>query len=42
MKYINNENKIFISGHRRMVEFNITRNLKNKGYLNLLTAKQLN
>jgi len=40
MKYINNENKIFIAGHRGMVGSAITRNLKNKGYLNLLTAKK--
>ena len=40
MKYINNENKIFIAGNRGMVGSAITRSLKNKGYLNLLTAKK--
>ena len=38
MKYINNENKIFIAGHRGMLGSAFTRNLKNKGCLNLLTA----
>ena len=40
MKYINQENKIFIAGHRGMVGSAISRNLKNNGYLNLLTAKR--
>lgn len=40
MKYIDNENKIFIAGHKGMVGSAITRNLKNNGYLNLLTAKR--
>ena len=40
MKYINQENKIFIAGHRGMVGSAITRNLKNNGYFNLLTAKR--
>ena len=40
MKYINQENKIFIAGHRGMVGSAISRNLKNNGYINLLTAKR--
>ncbi len=40
MKYISKENKIFIAGHSGMVGSAITRNLKNNGYLNLLTAKR--
>ena len=40
MKYINKENKIFIAGHRGMVGSAITRNLKNNGYLNLITANK--
>ena len=40
MKYINQENKIFIAGHRGMVGSAIYRNLKNNGYINLLTAKR--
>ena len=40
MKYINKENKIFVAGHRGMVGSAIIRNLKNNGYLNLLTAKR--
>ena len=40
MKYISRENKIFIAGHKGMVGSSITRNLKNNGYLNLLTAKR--
>ena len=40
MKYINKENRIFIAGHKGMVGSAITRNLKNNGYLNLLTAKR--
>ena len=41
MKYINNDHKIFIAGHRGMVGSAITRKLKNNGYLNLLTAKKI-
>ena len=40
MKYIKKENKIFIAGHSGMVGSAIIRNLKNNGYLNLLTAKR--
>ena len=40
MGYVSKENKIFIAGHRGMVGSAITRNLKNSGYLNLLTAKR--
>ena len=40
MKYINQDNKIFIAGHRGMVGSAISRNLKNNGYLNLLTAER--
>jgi len=40
MKYINNEDKIFIAGHKGMVGSAISRNLKKNGYLNLLTAKR--
>ena len=40
MKYISKENKIFIAGHKGMVGSAIVRNLKNNGYLNLLTAKR--
>ena len=38
MKYINKKNKIFIAGHKGMVGSAIVRNLKNSGYLNLLTS----
>ena len=40
MGYVSKESKIFIAGHRGMVGSAITRNLKNNGYLNLLTAKR--
>ncbi len=40
MKYINQDNKIFIAGHRGMVGSAISKNLKNSGYLNLLTAER--
>ena len=40
MKYINKKNKIFIAGHRGMVGSAITRNLKNNGYINLITASR--
>ena len=40
MKYISKENKIFIAGHNGMVGSAIARNLKNNGYLNLLTVKR--
>ena len=40
MKYVRKENKIFIAGHKGMVGSAIVRNLKNNGYLNLLTAKR--
>ena len=40
MKYIDKEDKIFIAGHRGMVGSAIKRNLKNNGYLNLLTEKR--
>ena len=40
MGYLSKENKIFIAGHKGMVGSAITRNLKNNGYLNLLTAKR--
>ena len=40
MKYISKEDKVFIAGHRGMVGSAITRNLKNSGYLNLLTANR--
>ena len=40
MKYINKDNKIFIAGHRGMVGSAISKNLKNNGYLNLLTAER--
>ena len=40
MKYISKENKIFIAGHKGMVGSAIVRNLKNNGYLNLLTAQK--
>ena len=38
MKYINKKNKIFVAGHKGMVGSAIVRNLKNSGYLNLLTS----
>tara|TARA_B100001248_G_scaffold95133_1_gene70657 strand:- start:3673 stop:4641 length:969 start_codon:yes stop_codon:yes gene_type:complete len=40
VKYISKEDKVFIAGHRGMVGSAITRNLKNSGYLNLLTANR--
>ena len=40
MKYISKENKIFVAGHKGMVGSAIYRNLKNNGYLNLLTAQR--
>ena len=40
MKYIYEKNKIFIAGHKGMVGSAIVRNLKNNGYLNLLTANR--
>ena len=40
MGYISKENRIFIAGHEGMVGSAIARNLKNNGYLNLLTAKK--
>ena len=40
MSYLRKENKIFIAGHKGMVGSAIVRNLKNNGYLNLLTAKR--
>ena len=40
MKHIYKENKIFIAGHKGMVGSAITKNLKNNGYLNLLTANR--
>ena len=40
MKHINKENKIFLAGHKGMVGSAIARNLKNNGYLNLLTANR--
>ena len=41
MRYLNKENKIFIAGHKGMVGSAIARNLKNSGYLNLLTAERI-
>ena len=41
MKYITKENKIFIAGHKGMVGSAITRNFKNNGYHNLLTANRV-
>ena len=40
MRYLSKENKIFIAGHKGMVGSAMVRNLKNNGYLNLLTAKR--
>ena len=40
MRYIAKEKKIFIAGHNGMVGSAIVRNLKNNGYLNLLTANR--
>ncbi len=40
MKHIYKQNKIFIAGHKGMVGSAITKNLKNNGYLNLLTANR--
>ena len=40
MRYVSKENKIFIAGHKGMVGSAIVRNLRNDGYLNLLTAKR--
>ncbi len=40
MRYIAKEKKIFIAGHNGMVGSAIARNLKNNGYLNLLTANR--
>ena len=40
MRYVSKENKIFIAGHKGMVGSAIVRNLRNNGYLNLLTAKR--
>ena len=40
MRYVSKENKIFIAGHKGMVGSAVFRNLKDSGYLNLLTAKR--
>ena len=40
MGYLSKEDKIFIAGHKGMVGSAIVRNLKNNGYLNLLTVKK--
>ena len=40
MKYINQDNKIFIAGHRGMVGSAIMRNLQKNGYHNLLTSER--
>ena len=40
MRYFAKEKRIFIAGHKGMVGSAIVRNLKNNGYLNLLTAKR--
>ena len=40
MKHIYKENKIFIAGHKGMVGSAISKNLKNNGYLNLLTVNR--
>ena len=39
MKYIDEEDKIFIAGHRGMVGSTIKRNLKSNSYIILLTEK---
>ena len=41
MKYITEDNKIFIAGHKGMFGSAIFKNLRNNGYHNLLTANRV-